>query len=319
MTFKRCAVLDDDQQVALQLADWSVLAPQVHTTAFHEHFDSEARLIETLQDFEMVVIMRERTPFPAQVLQHLPHLKLLVTSGMRNASIDLTAARNQGITVCGTSSSSQPPIELTWALILGLARHLHTESHHFKTSGPWQSTLGTGLSGKHLGVLGLGKIGSQVARIGQAFGMQVSAWSQNLTPEKAREHGVTLAANKMALLEQADVITLHLVLSERTRGMIGQGELRSMKPNAHLINTSRAAIVNEHALIQALKENWIAGAGLDVYEQEPLPANHPLRTLPNVLGTPHLGYVTEENYRVYFQQAVEDIQAYLQGQPIRVL
>ncbi|GEM46125.1 2-hydroxyacid dehydrogenase [Deinococcus cellulosilyticus NBRC 106333 = KACC 11606] len=301
------------------MADWNSLAPAVTAVSFQQHFSDETALIEALQGFEIIVIMRERTPFTASVFAGLPSLKLLITTGMRNASIDLEAARAHGVTVCGTASSSEPPIELTWALILGLSRHLYTEHHHFRTSGPWQSTLGTGLHGKQLGLLGLGKIGSRVAQMGQAFGMNVVAWSQNLTEERASQIGVTLASSKEALLETSDVVSIHLVLGERTRGLLGEKELRCMKPSGLLINTSRAPIIQESALVRALQEGWIAGAGLDVFEQEPVPRDHPLRTLPNVLATPHLGYVTKENYQVYYQQAVEDIQAFLQGKPIRML
>ncbi len=295
------------------------LAPQVECRALTVHISDEDQLVAQLQDAEIVVIMRERTPFSAALFSRLPKLRLLVTSGMRNASVDLAAARENGVTVCGTGSGSTAPVELTWALILGLARHLVTENNALRHNGPWQSTVGTGLSGKRLGLLGLGKIGQKVALIAQAFGMVVSAWSQNLTAERAAEHGVELAASKEALLKTSDVVSVHLVLSERTHGLLGAPELALMKPDALLINTSRAAIVDQPALLHALQTRQIAGAGLDVFETEPLPPGDPFRVLPNVLATPHLGYVSDGNYQAYFREAVEDIQAFLAGNPVRTL
>jgi len=315
----QCLILDDYQNVALSLAGWQALAPQVECRALTEHISDEDHLVAQLQDAEIVVIMRERTPFSAALFARLPKLRLLVTSGMRNASVDLAAARENGVTVCGTGSGSTAPVELTWALILGLARHLVTENNALRHNGPWQSTVGTGLSGKRLGLLGLGKIGQKVALIAQAFGMEVSAWSQNLTAERAAEHGVELAASKEALLKTSDVVSVHLVLSERTRGLLGAPELALMKPDALLINTSRAAIVDQPALLHALQTGQIAGAGLDVFETEPLPPGDPFRVLPNVLATPHLGYVSDGNYQAYFREAVEDIQAFLAGNPVRTL
>lgn len=315
----QCLILDDYQNVSLSLAGWQTLAPQVECRALTEHISDEDQLVAQLQDAEIVVIMRERTPFSAALFARLPKLRLLITSGMRNASVDLAAARENGVTVCGTGSGSTAPVELTWALILGLARHLVTENNALRHNGPWQSTVGTGLSGKRLGLLGLGKIGQKVALIAQAFGMDVSAWSQNLTAERAAEHGVELAASKEALLKNSDVVSVHLVLSERTRGLLGATELALMKPEALLINTSRAAIVDQPALLHALQTGQIAGAGLDVFETEPLPPADPFRTLPNVLATPHLGYVSDGNYQAYFREAVEDIQAFLAGKPVRTL
>ncbi|MEU7434779.1 D-2-hydroxyacid dehydrogenase family protein [Streptomyces sioyaensis] len=315
----RCAVLDDYQDIARSMADWSVLADEVDVRTLQRPFGSEDEVVAAIGDCEIVVAMRERTPFPASLLARLPRLRLLVTSGMRNAAIDLEAAARHGVTVCGTASNTEPPVELTWALILGLARNLVTESTAMRADGPWQSTLGADLHGRTLGLLGLGKIGTRVARIGQAFGMNVTAWSRNLTAERAAEAGVRLAASKEELLEAGDFVSVHLVLSDRTRGLLGADELRRMRPTAHLVNTSRAAIVDQPALLRALRENWIAGAGLDVFDQEPLPDGHPLRTLPNVLTLPHLGYVTRRNYEGYFQQAVEDITAFLAGSPIREL
>lgn len=315
----QCRILDDYQNVSLSLADWQALAPQVECRALTQHIADENILAETLKDADMVVIMRERTPFTASLFARLPKLKLLITSGMRNAAVDLAAAKKHGVTVCGTGSGQAAPVELTWALILGLARHLVTENRALRHNGPWQSTLGFGLNGKRLGLLGLGKIGQKVAHIAQAFGMNVCAWSQNLTAERAAEHGVTLCPSKEALLQTSDVVSIHLVLGDRTRGLLGAQELAQMKPSALLINTSRAAIVDQPALLSALQSGVIAGAGLDVFDVEPLPADHPFRTQPNMLATPHLGYVADGNYRVYFTEAVEDIQAFLAGKPVRVL
>nr|WP_210244055.1 D-2-hydroxyacid dehydrogenase family protein [Arthrobacter yangruifuii] len=315
----KCAVLDDYQQAATRFADWTQLGGAVDLTVFPDHLDSEDALAARLAGFDAVVLMRERTPFTAALLARLPRLKLLVTTGMRNASIDLAAARDLGVTVCGTGSNPQPPAELTWALILGLARHLVPEANALRDRGPWQSSIGTDLHGAVLGVLGLGKIGSQVARVGAAFGMDVLAWSSNLTEERAADAGARLTGSKEELLAAADVVTVHLVLSERTRGLIGAGELALMKPTAHLVNTSRAGIVDQPALLDALQSGRLAGAGLDVFEEEPLPAASAFRDLPNVLATPHLGYVTERNYRTFFPQVVEDIAAFLAGTPVRSL
>ncbi|MFG2224109.1 D-2-hydroxyacid dehydrogenase family protein [Streptomyces sp. NPDC048644] len=315
----QCAVLDDYQDIAGSLADWSLLDGSVDVRTLHTPFHSEDAVAAAIGDCEIVVAMRERTPFPASLLARLPRLRLLITSGMRNAAIDLDAAARHGVTVCGTDSNSQPAAELTWALLLGLARNVVTESAAIQTGGPWQSTIGADLHGRTLGLLGLGKIGSQVARVGLAFGMDVIAWSRNLTAERAAEQGVRATATKEELLESSDFVSVHLVLGDRTRGLLGAADLHRMRRTAYLVNTSRAAIVDRTALLRALRENWIAGAGLDVFEQEPLPADDPLRTLPNVLALPHLGYVTRRNYEGYFQQAVENIQAFLAGSPVRRL
>jgi phosphoglycerate dehydrogenase-like enzyme len=315
----QCAVLDDYQNAALGLADWASLAEQVEVSAFHQHFEREDELVRAIGECQIVVIMRERTPFGASLLARLPNLKLLITSGMRNAAIDLAAAAASGVVVCGTRSSSEPPTELTWALILGLARNVVQESNALRSDGPWQSTVGADLHGKQLGLLGLGKIGSRMAKIGAAFGMNVVAWSQNLTREHAEANGARLAASKEELLETSDFVSIHLVLGQRTRGLIGAAELARMRPSTYLVNTSRAAIVDQAALVEALRAGRIAGAGLDVFETEPLPATDALRTLPNVLATPHLGYVSRNNYSAYFQEAVEDIRAFLAGAPIRTL
>jgi phosphoglycerate dehydrogenase-like enzyme len=314
-----CAIIDDYQDVARRYADWSQLSDRVELTVFTDHLTDQEAVAQRLAPFDIVVIMRERTPFPASLLQRLPRLRLLITSGQRNAAIDLEAARQRGITVCGTASNTEPPAELTWALLLGLTRHLIPEATALRERGPWQHTVGTDLHGATLGLLGLGKIGSQVARIGVAFGMDVLAWSQHLTPERAQATGARLAPSKEALLTQADIVSIHLVLSDRTRGLLSTDELALMKPDALLINTSRAAIVDRPALLEALRNHRIAGAGLDVFETEPLPADAPFRDLPNVLATPHLGYVTARNYRTYFTQALENIQAFLDNSPLRTL
>ncbi|WP_327658278.1 D-2-hydroxyacid dehydrogenase family protein [Streptomyces sp. NBC_00483] len=315
----RCAVLDDYQGVARELADWDRLSGRLDVTYLNRYIDTHDELVALLGDCEIVVVMRERTPFPAELIARLPKLRLLVTSGMRNASIDLDAAAAHGVTVCGTASNPEPPVELTWALILGLARGVLTEGANLRDGGSWQSTLGADLHGRRLGLLGLGKIGARVARVGAAFGMDVVAWSQNLTAERAAEAGATLAASKEELLDTSDFVSVHLVLGDRTRGLLGADELRRMRRTAYLVNTSRAAIVDQEALVRALREGWIAGAGSDVFDTEPLPAGHPLRTAPNFLGLPHLGYVTRRNYEGFFQGAVEDIEAYLAGSPVRTL
>lgn len=314
----RCAVMDDYQGVALTMADWSPVAEHVDVHSIREHIEREDELVDALRDAGVVVIMRERTPFTASLFSRLPHLKLLVTSGMRNASIDLLAAQKHGVTVCGTASGSEPPAELTWALIFGLARHLPEETSAFRRNGPWQSTVGVTLHGRRLGLLGLGKIGTRVARVGAALGMDVVAWSTHLTQERAEAGGASWVS-KEELLETSDVVSLHLVLSERTRGLLSAPELRRMKKTAYLINTSRAPLIDRDALIEALQYGWIAGVGLDVFDLEPVPADDVLRTLPNVLATPHLGYVADSNYRTYYREAVENISAFLAGAPIRKL
>ncbi|MFG2196043.1 D-2-hydroxyacid dehydrogenase family protein [Streptomyces sp. NPDC048639] len=315
----RCAVLDDFQSVATSVADWSPLETDVDIVTFTEHFATEDELAAAMAGFDIIVTLRERVPFPASLFAALPRLRLLVASGMRNSVIDFAAAEQHGVTVCGTASSSTPPVELTWALILGLARGIVTESTSLRRGGPWQSTLGADLSGRRLGLLGLGKIGSKVAQVGLAFGMDVVAWSQNLDRERTREVGVTLAASKEELLRTSDVVSVHLALSDRTRGLLGAPELALMRPTGYLINTSRAAIVDQDALLTALRDGRIAGAGVDVFDTEPLPAEHPMRTAPNLLATPHLGYVSRANYETYYGQAVEDIRAFLDGEPVRRL
>ncbi|MDX3575371.1 MULTISPECIES: D-2-hydroxyacid dehydrogenase family protein [unclassified Streptomyces] len=315
----RCAVLDDFQNVATTMADWSVPGEEVEVVPFTEHFGGEDELAAALAGFDCVVTLRERVAFPASLLDRLPRLRLLIASGMRNSVIDFPAAKANGVTVCGTESSSTPPVELTWALLLGLARGLVQESTALREGGPWQSTVGADLHGRRLGLLGLGRIGGLVARVGLAFGMEVSAWSQNLTEERAREVGVRAAASKEELLSESDFVSVHLALGERTRGLLGPAELALLKPTAYLVNTSRAAIVDQEALLAALREGRIAGAGVDVFDVEPLPAGHPMRTAPRLLATPHLGYVSRANYGRYYGQAAENIRAYLAGAPVRVL
>ncbi|MFJ4004247.1 D-2-hydroxyacid dehydrogenase family protein [Streptomyces sp. NPDC090023] len=315
----RCAVLDDYQGVATEVADWSPLDGRVDVVTFREHLDGDDALAAALADFDFVVTLRERVPFPGTLIARLPRLKLLIASGMRNSVIDYAAAQAHGVTVCGTASSSTPPVELTWALLLGLARGIVEESGALRSGGPWQSTLGADLHGRRLGLLGLGKIGSRVAAVGLAFGMRVSAWSPHLTGERAEEVGVELAASKEALLADSDFVSVHLALGDRSRKLLGAPELALMKPTAYLVNTSRAAIVDQDALLDALRTGRIAGAAVDVHDTEPLPADHPLRTAPNLLATPHLGYVSRANYRTYYGQAVENIEAYLEGAPLRRL
>ncbi len=313
----RVAILDDYQDVALRMADWSSLPSGVEVVVFRDHAAAEDQVAARLADFDVVVAMRERTPFPKSLLDRLPRLRLLVTTGMRNASIDVRAAVDRGVLVCGTAGLPYPTAELAWALILSLVRHVPHEDRATR-AGRWQETLGTGLNGKTLGVLGLGTLGSRVARVGRAFEMEVIAWSQNLTAERAAAVGASLVTRD-ELLARADVVTIHLVLSERTRGLIGARELGLMRRGAFLVNTSRGPIVDEAALIAALRAGTLAGAGLDVYDEEPLPSDHPLRRLPNTVITPHLGYVTEETYRIFYGQALEDVRAFLAGTPVRAL
>lgn len=315
----RCAVLDDYQGAATACADWSGLGDRVEVVALREHIEGEDAVAAALAGYDIVVTLRERVPFPGSLIARLPRLKLLVASGMRNSVIDYAAAEAHGVTVCGTASSPTPPVELTWALLLGLARGIVEESGALRSGGPWQSTVGADLHGRRLGLLGLGKIGSRVAAVGLAFGMRVSAWSQNLTAERAEEAGVELAAGKEELLAASDFVSVHLALGERTRGLLGAAELALMKPTAYLVNTARAEIVDQDALLAALHEGRIAGAGVDVFDVEPLPATHPMRTAPRLLATPHLGYVSQANYATYYGQAVEDIEAYLAGSPVRRL
>ena len=316
MRSTRIAILDDYPGVALGMADWPSLTG-CEVAVFRDHLADVDALAARLAEFEIVVIMRERTPFGRALLERLPRLKLLVTTGMRNASVDLAAAKDRGVVVCGTPGLGYPTAELTWGLILSLMRRIPAEDRAIR-EGKWQTTIGLGLNGKTLGVLGLGNLGSRVAKIGLAFEMEILAWSRNLTPERAREAGAQLVS-KDELLARANVVTIHLVLSDRTRGLVGARELGLMKPSAHLVNTSRGPLVDRDAVVAALRDSRLAGYGVDVYAEEPLPADDPLRTAPNVVMTPHLGYVTEETYRRFFGGALEDVAAYRNGRPIRVL
>lgn len=311
------AVLDDYQHSALALADWQSLEPGVQVEAFPDPIADRDILARRLHTFECVVLMRERTPFPQTLIDRLPNLRLIVTAGMKNAAIDVAAATARGIQVCGTETLGAPTAELAWGLIIALARKIPQEFAALKL-GRWQSTLGISLHGKTLGVVGLGRLGSQMGRIGAAFGMKVIAWSPNLTAARAQEAGAALVT-KDELFGQADVITIHLVLGDRSRGLVGAAEFERMKSTAYLVNTSRGPIVQEAALIAALQARRIAGAALDVFDREPLPAGHPLLALDNLLVTPHLGYVTVENYRLIYGQAVENIRAFLRGKPIRTI
>jgi phosphoglycerate dehydrogenase-like enzyme len=313
----RIAILDDYQQVALRVADWSSVPEGTDILAFKQHMTATSELQNRLKGFDVIVAMRERTAFNPATLELLPDLRLLVTTGMRNASIDLAAASRLGILVCGTRGGGPSTAELAWGLILSLLRHIPQEFESVRRGG-WQTTLGADLKGKTLGLLGLGNLGSHMAGIGNAFGMNVIAWSQNLTSDKAQQFGASLVA-KDELFSRSDIISIHLQLSDRTRGLVGAHELSLMKPTAYLINTSRGPIVDETALMQTLRSHAIAGAGIDVYDPEPLPAEHPLRALDNVVTTPHLGYVTRETYDIFYGDAVEDIQAFSRGRPVRVL
>ena len=311
MTKYKIAILDDYQNVALESADWSVLRDRADIAVFRNHLAEPEALIERLLPFDVVCVMRERTPLLRNVIERLPNLKLIASTGSANASIDMAAAGDRGIAVAHTGYRSDPTIELTWALILTSARNIVTESNSVR-SGGWQQTVGTDLRGKTLGLLGLGRIGSQVARVGSAFGMKLVAWSQNLTSEVAQAAGATLVS-KDQLFEQADVLTIHLVLSGRTRGLVGAAELGKMKPTARLINASRGPIVDEQALISALKNKQIAGAAVDVFDIEPLPASHQFRTLANVLATPHIGYVSDGLYKTFYEDSVSNIRKWLES------
>ena len=308
------AILDDYQRVALQMADWGKLPATCDIEVFADTVPFGEKLVQRLLPFEVLCIMRERTPFPRAVLERLSSLKLLITSGARNAAIDLDAARDLGIKVCGTESTSHATPELTMGLMLALARGLPRETNSFRRGG-WQLGLGRELHGATLGVLGLGRLGSEVARLGAAFGMWVIAWSQNLTAQRATEVGARLVS-KHELFAKSDFLTIHLKLGERSRGLVDAQALALMKPDACLINTSRGPIVDQAALIEALSQGRIGGAAIDVYDEEPPPVDHPLRSLPNAICTPHIGYVTEQTYRVFYGGMVEVIKQYLEGDPL---
>jgi phosphoglycerate dehydrogenase-like enzyme len=318
-TLHRCAILDDYQNVALKLADFSSLAGEVEFTVFDRPIGSVEAIARALKDFDMLVLTRERTAFPKPLIDALPNLRLIVSTGARNPSLDVAAAKARGIAVCNTATAGNPTAQIAVALILEVTRRVGYESERLKRGEFWQGTIGSDLEGKTLGTIGLGKLGSRVARVCKALGMKVVAWSQNLTAERCQEAGVEFAGSKEALLQQADVVSVHVVSSARTRGLIGAKEFALMKPTAYLINTARGPIVDEAALIEALCSRKIAGAGLDVYDIEPLPVDHALRKLDNVVLSPHLGYVTQENFRVSYGNVVEDIRAFLDGTPIRLV
>lgn len=314
----RAAILDDYQGVALKFADWSPLAGKVELTAFEKPFRDQADAIAQLQGFQIVAGMRERTPFPRAVIEALPDLKLLITTGARNNSFDLAAAAERGVTVCGTGTFGNPTVGIVFGLMLELTRHIGFENARMKAGEPWQVTIGRDLEGLTLGIVGLGKLGSRVAAVGKAFGMNVIAWSPNLTPDKAKESGADYASREN-LFAQADIVTIHLVLGDRSRGLVNADDIGRMKKTAYLINTARAPIVDQAALLKALDEKRIAGAGLDVFDVEPLPVDHPYRKLDNVVLTPHLGYVSEQTYRKFYSDIVENIVAFLDGKPVRII
>jgi phosphoglycerate dehydrogenase-like enzyme len=317
----RLSILDDYQGVALDMADWSPVRSRAVEIAVERHaFADEDAVVRALADSELVAAMRERTPFPKSIVDRLPKLKLLITTGMRNASFDMAALKDRGVTVCGTGGpggGNEDTAELAWGLILGAARRI-AEDHQFMRQGGWQTRIGHRIAGKTLGVLGLGRLGSAVARVGLAFDMKVIAWSQNLTAERAAAVGVE-RVDKEALFRRSDVLSVHLVLSARSRGLVGRDDIARMKKGAILVNTSRGPIVDTGAVIDALQDGRLGYAGFDVYDKEPLPIDHPLRTAPNVILTPHIGYVTDENYRNSYPQIVENVAAFLDGKPIRVI
>ena len=318
MTLLRCAILDDYMNLALTIADWSKIGDRVDLTAFNEPFASPEAAASALKDFEIICAMRERTPFPRALLAALPKLKLLVTSGMRNAAIDMEAAKERGIVVCGTQFGRDPTAPLTMGLILELTRNIGRENARMHAGEPLQKYVGIEIEGRTLGVVGLGKLGSKVSGLAKAFGMNVIAWSPNLTPARCQEVGVSYAS-KEELFATADIITVHVVLSQRSRGLVGREELARMKPTSYLVNTARGPIVDEAALLEALQARKIAGAAIDVFSVEPLPVDHPFRKLDNIVLTPHLGYVTEESFRNHYRQMVEGIDAWLKAEPLRRL
>jgi phosphoglycerate dehydrogenase-like enzyme len=315
----RCAILDDYQNVALKLADWSKITKDVEIKVYNDAVRrTDADTIRDCKDCEIVVMMRERTRFPRAVIEGLPKLKLLITTGAYNASIDMKACQDRGITVCGTTTYGNPTTGIAFGLMLELTRRIGWENARMKAGEPWQLTLGMDIEGKTLGLLGLGKLGARAAGVGKAFGMKVIAWSQNLTPERCKEVGVDYVS-KDDLFKNADFLSIHVQLGERNRGLITGRELGLMKKTAYLINTSRGPIVEEKALIEALKNRQIAGAGVDVFDIEPLPIDHPFRKLDNVVLTPHLGYVSRQNYERYYPDIVESIRGFLDGKPVRVI
>jgi D-3-phosphoglycerate dehydrogenase len=318
MTRLRCAILDDYFDITLKLADWSKIADRVDVTVFNQPFASSQAAASALKDFEIILVMRERTPFPRSLFAALPKLKLLITSGMRNAAIDSEAAKQQGVVFCGTQWNRDPTSALTMGLILELTRSIGRENARMHAGEPLQKFIGLEIEGRTLGIIGLGKLGAKVAGLAKAFGMNVIAWSPNLTAERCKEVGVGYAT-KEELFANADIITIHVVLSDRSRGLVGRADLARMKPSAFLVNTSRGPIVDETALLETLQQNKIAGAAIDVFSVEPLPVDHPFRKLDNIVLTPHLGYVTEEGFRAHYTQMVEGIGGWLKGEPVRRL
>ena len=313
----KVAVLDDYQKAAEQMVDWSELPDGMELQVFTDHLADPSQLTARLKDSQIIMGMRERTPFPRSLLVQLPELRLLITTGDHNAAFDLEAATELGIVVSGTGAAGEGPTELTWGLILGLMRNLPQEDRRTR-QGSWGTTVGAGLKGRRLGLLGLGHIGARMARVGQAFDMKILAWSQNLSARRAAECGAILV-DKESLFRESDIVSIHVRLGDRTRGLIGASELDLMNPSAYLVNTSRGQIVQEKALIDALERGTIAGAALDTFDVEPLPAEHPFLRQPNMILSPHLGYVTQENYRVYYTGVLEDIQAFCKGTPVKVL
>jgi phosphoglycerate dehydrogenase-like enzyme len=318
MTRLRCAILDDYMNLALQVADWSKIKDRVDVTVFDQPFASQEAAASALKDFEIICAMRERTPFPRTLFAALPKLKLLITSGMRNAALDLEAARDQQVVLCGTQWARDPTAPLTMGLILELTRNIGRENARMHAGEPLQKFAGMEIEGKTLGVVGLGKLGAKVSKLAQAFGMNVIAWSQNLTPERCKEVGVGYAT-KEELFATADIVTVHVVLSPRSRGLVGRDDLARMKPTSYLVNTARGPIVDETALLETLQQRKIAGAAVDVFSVEPLPVDHPFRKLDNLVLTPHLGYVTEESFRNHYTQMVEGIDAWFKSEPLRRL
>jgi phosphoglycerate dehydrogenase-like enzyme len=318
MTRLRCAILDDYLNVALKLADWSRIGDRVEVTVFDEPFASTETTASALKDFEIILAMRERTPFPRALLAALPKLKLLITSGMRNAAIDSEAAKDHNVVLCGTQWNRDPTAALTMGLILELTRSIGRENARMHAGEPLQKFIGLEIEGRTLGVVGLGKLGAKVSGLAKAFGMNVIAWSPNLTAERCKEVGVGYAT-KEELFATADIITVHVVLSQRSRGLVGREDLAGMKPTSYLVNTARGPIVDEAALLETLQQKKIAGAAIDVFSVEPLPVDHPFRKLDNIVLTPHLGYVTEEGFRAHYSQMVEGIGAWLDGEPLRRL
>jgi phosphoglycerate dehydrogenase-like enzyme len=318
MTRLRCAILDDYLNLTLQIADWSRVGDRVDVTVFNQPFASPDTAAAALKDFDIICAMRERTPFPRALFAALPKLKLLITSGMRNAAIDLEAAKDHQVVLCGTQWGRDPTAALTMGLILELTRNVGRENARMHAGEPLQKFVGIEIEGRTLGVVGLGKLGAKVSALAKAFGMNVIAWSPNLTVERCREVGVGYAT-KEELFGAADIVTVHMVLSQRSRGLIGQEDLARMKPTSFLVNTARGPIVDEAALLETLQQRKIAGAAIDVFSVEPLPVDHPFRKLDNIVLTPHLGYVTEEGLRAHYGQMVEGIDAWLKGEPLRRL